>query len=193
MAKWYNNDDFLLHRLKADDEKALEFLFRQHYAALFRVSFRVVGNAESAKDIIQDVFATLWEKRHSLNVSKSVKAYLFRAVANRSINYVRDNPSTQTASIESVRQERHSTSFNDAGDKLEERELQTFIGQVIQTLPPQCKAVFQLSRNEEMSNKEIAESLGISVKAVEKHISKALKKLRRSLESYLKSLLLFSL
>lgn len=193
MAKWYDNDDFLLHRLKADDEKALEFLFRQHYAALFRMSLRVVGNAESARDIIQEVFATLWEKRHSLNVSKSLKAYLFRAVMNRSLNYVRDNPSAQTASIESVRQERHSTSFNDAGDKLEERELQNLIGQVIQTLPPQCKAVFQLSRNEEMSNKEIAESLGISVKAVEKHISRALKKLRSSLESYLKGLLLFSL
>ena len=73
MAKWYDDDDdFLLHRLKENDEKALEFLFRQHYAALFRVSFRVVNNGESARDIIQEVFATLWEKRHSLNVSRSV-------------------------------------------------------------------------------------------------------------------------
>lgn len=192
MAIWYDNDDFLLQRLKADDEKALEFLFRQYYAVLFRISFRVVGDAETARDIIQEVFVTLWERRRSLHVSKSVKAYLFRAVANRSINYVRDHLKTQTVSIESVRQERHSTSSGDTSDMLEERELSVFIGQVIQTLPPQCKAVFQLSRNEEMSNKEIAESLGISVKAVEKHISKALKKLRKSLESYLKSLLLFS-
>jgi DNA-directed RNA polymerase specialized sigma24 family protein len=64
MAKFYDNDDFLLQRLKSDDEKALEFLFRQYYADLLRVSFRIVGNSEQARDIIQEVFARLYMNLH---------------------------------------------------------------------------------------------------------------------------------
>lgn len=190
MGKWYDNEDFLLHRLAAGDEKAFEFLVRQYYAGLVKVSSRIIGSQEQARDVTQDMFADLWEKRFRLHLPKPVKPYLFRAVINRSLNYLRDHPGVATVSVESIRRELYATSADDASAKLEEKELSRFMAQAIQSLPPQCKAAFQLNRDEGMSYREIADSLGISVKAVEKHISRALRKLRKSLEAYLKSLLI---
>jgi RNA polymerase sigma-70 factor (ECF subfamily) len=192
MAKWFDDDDFLLQRLADDDEQALEYLFWQHYTALKGVSYRIVGNNELAKDLVQDVFARLWEKRHQLNISKPVKAYLLRAVINRSLNHVRDHSKMHVVSLDTLKPEQHATPPNETGAKLEAHELNSLIAGTIQELPLKCRLAFQLSRDEEMSYNEIASHMGISVKAVEKHISKALKKLRDSLNTYLNNLMLFN-
>ncbi len=193
MTKWFDSDDFLLQRLASGDEKALEFLFRSYYADLKKVSYRVVGNNELAKDIVQEVFATIWVRRRQLEHAKPIKSYLFRAVINRSLNQVRDHPKLQIVSLDALKPEQHATQPNETSARLEAHELQALITGTIQQLPPQCRLAFQLSRDDEMSYQEIADRMGISVKAVEKHISKALKKLRNSLHAYLKHLLLFNL
>ncbi|WP_224995209.1 RNA polymerase sigma-70 factor [Cesiribacter sp. SM1] len=192
MARWFDDDGFLGRRLAADDEQALEFLFRQHYTALKRVSYRIVRNNEQARDIVQDVFAKLWEKRQFLRETKPLKAYLFRSVINRSLNYLRDNPRLQVVSLDELTPEQHATQSNETSAKLEDQELHALINRTILELPLQCRVAFQLSREEEMSNAQIAEYMGVSVKAVEKHITKALKRLRKMLEPYLSYLMLFN-
>lgn len=192
MAKEYDHDDFLRSRLASDDEKALELLFREHFAALKRVAYRIVVNNEQAKDLVQDVFASMWEKRHSLPRSRPLKAYLFRSVINRSLNYLRDNPRLQMVSLDALTPEQQATHPDETSARLEDHELQILIGRIIEQLPPHCKLAFQLSREEEMSNAEIADYMGISVKGVEKHITLALKRLRKALAVYLKRMMLFN-
>lgn len=192
MPREIDKDDFLRSRLASGDEQALELLFREHFAALKRVAYRIVANNEQAKDLVQEVFAQLWEKRHSLPQTKPLKAYLFRSVINRSLNFVRDHPRLRLVSLDALTPEQQATHPNETSAPLEDHELQALIGRIIGQLPPQCKLAFQLSREEDMSNAEIADYMGISVKGVEKHMTLALKKLRNALAAYFKHMLLFS-
>lgn len=187
MAKWYDNDDFLLRRLKANDQKAIEFLYRQYQVVLLRTSIRVVGNTEHARDIVQEVFVDFWVKRHRLHISGSVKNYLIRAVYNRSLNFVRDHPVSRNVSLKAINEEEFATAANETSAKLEAKEMKDFLEQQINRLPPQCKTIFMMNRKDAMSYKEIAAALGISVKAVEKQISKAMSIFSKAVQAYLKS------
>ena len=186
----YNDDEILIQRLKSGDDKALDYFFKTYYRELFNLSVRLVDDSQAARDIIQDVFANLWEKRQTLHLKKPVKAYLLKAIINRSLNFLRDHARTECYPLTSIRFDVHATLKNDSSTAMESRELQHAIQQVIQSLPPRCKVVFILSREYQMSNTEIARQLEISVKGVEKHITKALKVLRDSLGPLLKNMAL---
>ncbi|WP_017729727.1 RNA polymerase sigma-70 factor [Nafulsella turpanensis] len=191
MSEWLDDEDFLLRRLSSGDAQAIDFLFKKYYAEMLRLSYTVLKNREAGKDIIQDIFIAIWEKRASLHFSKPIKAYLFRAVINRSLNYLRDQGKTKMLPLEKMEAGRHASSAGLSSEKLEEKELEQFILRLIHRLPPQCRVAFELSRHQQMSNKEIAAYMDISVKAVEKHMARALKQLRKGLEAYLKRLFLF--
>ena len=144
--------------------------------------------------MVQDAFFVLWQKADQLEIKQSPKAYLYQAVKNSCLNYNRHLSIKQKAEKEIASKiaelERQVYSGSDAPYwGLIELELEEKITEVIENLPEKCQEVFKLSRYQKLKNKEIADKLGVSVKMVEKHISKALLVLRRELSDYLGVLL----
>jgi len=165
-------------------------LFRDYYQDLCRFAYTYLRDESKSDDIVQEVFIHLWEKSKSLSEIKSWKAYLFRAVRNRSIDVLRKE---MRLSITSVDDENvQELSFYDYSiDKMDSDELKNIIEESIENLPNKCRNIFVLSREAKLSYMEISEELGVSRKTVENQIGIALKKIRKNLvDSKVISLLL---
>lgn len=176
-------DAELLELLQQNNPQAIRLLFEFHYHQLHRVAYRISGNPEVAKDIVQEVYIALWEGRNRLSITSSLAAYLIKMTTNRSLNYLRDTSKANTVSLETSYAAPATTSPDVR--PMEQQELKDALAQAVSRLPPRCKAVFVLSRYEQMSYRAIAGHLGISEKMVEKHISKALKLLHQVLKPHL--------
>jgi RNA polymerase sigma-70 factor (ECF subfamily) len=165
------------------DDKEFENIFREHFTPLTNLAYTVVKDADVAKDVVQQVFLKFWQIRDETTIQHSIKSYLYRAVVNTSLNHVAKDK--RFTSLESQKVE----PVNDAEDLLHTEQTKNTIDSkvraAIDELSPTCREVFQLSRFSDLTNKEIAGQLNISVKAVEKHISKALKILREKLKPLL--------
>ncbi len=165
------------------DEKFLEHLFREYFASLMAFSVKILGDEDEARDVVQKVFISLWERRQSLDLDSSMKSYLFKSVHNRSLNVIRDRKKFSDAPLPELEDS------VDVGTRLEALELEERIGELIKDLPEKTREVFELSRMEGLKYGEIAEKLGISVKTVENQMSRALRILREKLAPYLSLLL----
>lgn len=170
-------------RVRANDLSLFRDLFDAYFKTLTTYAYRFVSDWQTAEDITQDVFMSLWEKKESIDFDDPIKPYLYRAVYNRSINYL--NSALMQKRIEGtdtidelISQE--ILSYNQH-DTLLLKEITDEINRFVETLPPQCRKVYKLSREKNLRNKEIAAQLEISEKAVEKHISKALGEIRNHL------------
>lgn len=158
----------------------LEALFKRFYKPLRAYAFRFVNEKEMAEDIVQDIFYELWHKRKTVRFDdEAVRSYLFKAVYNHSLHLlnqkVRQNRAALTPESENQILDRYLAAYHfNSEQSLLLNELKEKIAAYIDTLPPQCRKIFILSRAYELKNKEIAEQLDISVKAVEKQIGKAL-------------------
>ena len=169
--------------LKAQDDKAIELLFDNYFEYLCNVVNRVIHDRGYAEDIIQEIFFEIWRKRETINIQTSLRAYLRRAAVNRSLNHLRKQRMKFEEDEEVVLDIKAS---NVSGQmEMEKDELQKRIFVIIDALPLKCKIVFGMSRFENMSYQEIADSLGISIKTVENQISKALRILRSAVQPYL--------
>ncbi len=184
-----NKTQDILQQLKANDQATLKLLFNQHYPSVCRAVYRFIRDKATVEDIAQDVFIKLWEKRQQLNVTTSFGAYLNRMAINEAISYIRRNKKYQGQT--DVIPEQVSTETNIEKQYLQ-TELEEKITAAINTLPPRCRAIFQLSRFEDLSYREIAERLDISIKTVENQMGKALKTLRTQIGPYLNLLIISS-
>lgn len=168
------------------DFMALEVLFKRFYKPLRAYAFRFVNDKDLSEDIVQDVFYELWKRRESVRFEDvAIKSYLFRAVYTHTLNVLHDK-SQNTCSLVTARDvdivDQYVTSYmQNSEQSLLLKELEEEIMSYINTLPPQCRKIFMLSRSYGLKNREIAEQLNISVKAVEKQISKALSGLKEDL------------
>jgi RNA polymerase sigma-70 factor, ECF subfamily len=162
-------------------EETFEQVFKAHYPALHAYAHVILKDAESAEEIVQTVFLNLWEKRHSLQINISLKAYLYKAVYHQSLNQLKHLKVRQRFQEASLKA---SSSLSQQIEG-EENELLERIRATMDALPEKCRMVFQLSRFEELKYAEIAERMGISLKTVEAHMSKALKTLRTDLAEFL--------
>ena len=190
------NKEQLLSGLKKREVKAYEELFFKYHGRLVLFAIKFTGDLQVAKDIVQDTFLSLWEKADQIN--SSPKAYLFQSVKNRSFNYLRHlkiDPAVKDVVSHKISfaERMEYFDFNDPYYSLLELEMEQKIEKAINSLPEKCLLVFNLSRKEHLKNKEIAEKLGVSIKAIEKHISKALSVLRLELSEYIGLLLLILL
>ena len=172
----------IIERLNNSDEGVIRVLFDEYYEYLCRSIYRVVPDASVSEDIVQEVFMELWKKRESIQITTSIKAYLRRSALNRSLNYLRKNKVKFEEEVEIP----DMGSYDSGGQAdMEASELETRIHQIIDELPERCRIIFGMSRFEEMSYKEIAEALNISVKTVENQMGSALKFLRTELAEFL--------
>ena len=165
------------------DEQALESLFRDHFIGLCQFATGYVKDDGVAKEIVQDAFVNLWEKRDSIDLSKSVKSYLSTAVRNKCLNYLRDNKKFSSSLLE-LENLSNDTAY-DQPDNLVESDLRRQITLAVRELPEKCREIFELSRFQHLKYQQIADQLQISVKTVETQMSKALQHMRIRLAEYL--------
>lgn len=186
----YVNDLELLRGLKTDDEIAFKVIFNKYYPRLYYFILEFVPMKDIAENIVQDTFYTLWNKRHELTDNTNFGAYLFTLAKNNCIYRLRDQKYRKklftehpTGRIEVETNIEVLSTIDSSAYTFE--EIERIIQNTLDELPPQCRRVFMLSRFEEKKNKEIAEELNISVKVVEKHITKGLKVFKVALKDYL--------
>lgn len=163
------------------DKAHYEQLFKENYQYLVNFARQYVGDDNSCEDIVQKVFIRLWEKRANIETGQGIKSYLFTAVRNRSLNYLRDTKKYRSELLD-INCAEVDTGFE--ADHFAIVELEDKIAEALASLPEKCRLVFEMSRYQEMKYREIAEELHISTKTVEAHMSKALKALKKHLEGY---------
>ncbi|MDY0101405.1 MAG: RNA polymerase sigma-70 factor [Lentimicrobium sp.] len=165
------------------DREEFEKLFRANFKGLCFFAQKYVKDFETAREIVQDSFISLWEKRDSIDAGRQVKSYLTSIIHNKCHNYLRDNQKFNHRLLEIENLSEISDMVD--SDLLVTKELKLAIQDAIGELPEKCREVFLLSRYENLKYKEIAVKLGISVKTVETQMSKALQHLRVRLAEYM--------
>ena len=172
----------ILALLKRDNQSGLKILFEEYHGPLCALAFRMVADRDIAKDIVQEVFIKLWAHRQKLAITFSLSAYLKRSVINTALNYLEKDKRSSKVGLEQIGDRPHGN-FSD--QKISFDELSAQIDQAINNLPVRTRSVFILIRKEEMTYNEVSAALGISSKAVEKEMMKALKLMREMLKNYL--------
>jgi RNA polymerase sigma-70 factor, ECF subfamily len=165
-----------------------ELLFRFYYAPLCLYASRYIFDKDECEELVQELFCQLWDKRSSITINISVKAYLFNSVKNKCLNHIKHQKTKQQYRDETIRK----FSEDDVSEfDYPEIELLQKIEESIDALPPRRQEVFRMSREQGLKYHEIAEQLGLSVKTVETHLGLALKALRESLKQYRQHLVHF--
>jgi len=168
--------------MKEGDMSAFDQLFKLHYEDLVSQLYRKSYDLELSEDIIQNIFIEFWSNRKELNIQNSIKAYLSTSARNRFIDHFRKQKSIVRKEENYLQNTLHLNIASPEEELLTKENLDNIYDKIAQ-LPAQSKHIFQLSRFSEMSYQDIAEELGVSVKTVEYHISKALRILRKTIFS----------
>lgn len=180
-------DKRLAGAIRAGDEDAFEALFFKYYQPLWRFACGYVDSTAIAEDLVQDVYATIWEKREQLETVGNIRSYLYRAVKNQALDWRKHE-----AVIEKYEQQIDLQLYDEpyeTGPSHAAREGFTEAAQnAIENLPDHTRHIYKMSRSEGFTYPEIAHILDISVKTVESHISRALRMLRKRLAAYLPAL-----
>jgi RNA polymerase sigma-70 factor (ECF subfamily) len=164
--------------IRNSDKDAFRNLYREYYEPLYRFAWRYVRDNELALDLVQETFTRLWIKRQTLDSGKPIKPFLYKIIHNLVIDHVRKQSVREDAMKSIAFDDRHE-------DDHESNETVQTIQNVIHSLPDGQQEVFRMNRYEGLKYNEIAEILGLSVKAVEKRMSKALQTLRAELKHLL--------
>lgn len=171
-------------------ERLFRDLFEKYFLPLKVHAKHFTGNEDISEDFVQDIFTQLWEIRYSFDFHGSVKSYLYQTVQNRCLNYLKhlkvEEKYRNFNELKIREAELFTNDFidNHVGSILE-KELSESIQKAVATLPDRCKETFRLSREKGLTNKEISIELGISTKAVERNMTRALSRLREALRDYL--------
>ncbi|WP_299781572.1 RNA polymerase sigma factor [uncultured Formosa sp.] len=175
----YDNEDILINRLKVGDEAAYKHLYKLYYSELCNYINTISGSMDVSKDIVQQAYIKVWNKRESLSIEYSLKKYMFRIAYNLFIDLKREHTKNNLL-IEQLK-------YQVVNDMVEspavdfDKMLHLLITEV-DKLPEQCKKVFLLGKKDGLKYREISEELNISIKTVERHMTKALKRLRENLK-----------
>jgi len=164
-------------------EAVFEKLFKEHFKSMCFFAQRYVKDFEAAREIVQEVFVILWEKRSTIDVSRPARAYLGTSVYNRCLNFLRDNRKFNKDIL--IAEHLFPESAAEFSDFLVVEEINKKIDEAIAELPEKCREVFVLNRFEHLKYQQIAEKLQISVKTVEAQMSKALSHMRLRLAEYI--------
>lgn len=151
-------------------------VFEEYYNALCNYAFNYVKELSSSEDIVQEVFARIWEKRQDIIASDTIRFYLFSAVRNNCLTYLQKEKKAAIVELNDHDAIEEENTFSD--EVKPETDYKAQLTSAMDQLPPKCREVFVLSRMSKQSYKEIATTLDISVKTVENQMGKALKVIR---------------
>jgi RNA polymerase sigma-70 factor (ECF subfamily) len=178
----------LIGKLKNGDISSFEIIYKSHYHRIFHFALQYLHDKETCSNIIQDVFASLWDKREKLDDDTNLNAWLFTVTKNKCLKHIRDLK-TDKKHLGNFMEQRMILNF-DALNSLDTSpmafdEIETIIRKTLESLSPQCRRAFEMSRFEDKKYSEIAGEMQIAQKTVETHISNALKVFRVALKDYL--------
>jgi RNA polymerase sigma-70 factor (ECF subfamily) len=183
-----HTDKELIELLQQGDQSAFDSLYRRYWRKLYLLAYQKLRSRELAEELVQDLFISLWMKRENLQIHGSVGAYLGMATRYTIIKFFEKERVQQQYQQSAALRPMYA---NTTEDEVFFHDLQEVIEQEISKLPEKCRQVFQLSRHENLSQKEISLRMDISEKTVENHIGKALRLLRLSLKDFITSALIF--
>jgi len=175
-------DHELLYLLKANNELGLKYIYDKYWKRLYISAFSIIREAEPCEDIVQDVLLQLWLKKDEV-IIYSLKSYLFTAVRYKVLSFIRS--ASQRKVFISTGELEQLAGIEELKDRLNERDINGMLDNGIASLPQRCKEVFTLSRKEYLSNREIAERMGISIKTVEAQMTIALRQLKINMSEFL--------
>ena len=178
----------IVQKIISGNKPSFESVYRYFYPRLNYFARQYLLDAEASKNIVQDVFTELWDKRETLQHDTNLNAWLFTVTKNKSLKAIsqfksRQNYESYIKSRELYINYKSLDDFDTSTFVFE--ELQTQIKAALEKLTPACRKVFEMSRFEDKKNREIAEELNLSIKTVEAQISKALRSLKADLKDYL--------
>lgn len=172
------NDITLITALKKGDSKAYTFLVNNYHHKLCVYAFSLTNDHDLSEDIVQNVIMRIWKQRQKLKDDFGIKSYLYRSVYNEFIDQYRKQKAV--LALEKKYIDALSTILEEEDENSLEKLIK-LVKQEIENLPPKCKQVFLMSKQEGLTNIEIAEYLNVSIKSVEAHITKAFSILRKSI------------
>jgi RNA polymerase sigma-70 factor (ECF subfamily) len=169
-----------LRKIRKGDIEAFEILFHRFYSGLYNYAVSLLRKEEIAEEVVQDVFYNIWKNRESLRIQRTWQGYLYRAVYNNSMMYLRktrrEYPMDDGTAVEPA------GNSPDPSQLMQYNEASELVTRILEDLPARTREIFLMNRQEGLKYREIAEKLSISVKTVEANMGKALKALRTSLE-----------
>lgn len=172
----------LVRRLREGDRSAFDEIFRQSFPTLVRLAAGMLHDVALAEDVVQDVMLELWRRREQLDPDGSPQAYLYQSTRNRALNQLR---SQQVRHRSALRMVHESSREATAPSRVVAQEMDAAFQRAVSAMSPRCREVFELSRGRGLTYAEIAATLGVSVKAVEAQMGKALRILREHLAPWL--------
>lgn len=167
---WTDRD--LIAGLKRHDKHLFTVIYNQYAEGLFYHALKFVKSADLAEDIVQDVFIKLWQQGEKLEIEQSLKAYLYRAVQNHMLNKIKRGQLHGQALAALALDD---ATKNHTEENLYLKETALNAQRAINRLPPQCKLIFELSRNQDMTHRQIAEQLNIADSTVNNQLVKAIR------------------
>lgn len=177
------SDEQLFNLIENGDKVAFTEAYNKYHRLLYSVSYRYLMDREKAEEAVQYVFVRLWEYRSDLNIGISLKNYLFTMTKNYVLNIIRNENFMTEKQYELA--QRASEFADDFVEKFENRERMDIFYKALDKLPEQKREICLLKVREELSNKEIAERMNLSVNTIKTHYSEALKLLRIHLKKML--------
>jgi RNA polymerase sigma-70 factor (family 1) len=178
-----HTDQQLVELLKNSDEGAFKEIYDRYWDKLYSTALHRMGLEQEAKEVVQDVFYKLWRKRGHLQLHYSLATYLATAVKYEVINRFAAK-SRELRYRTRVAEEFADFQPGGIQEDLEFAELEQQLALLVRALPEKCRIAFRLSREAGLSQKQIAEEMGIAEKTVEAHISQALRRLRVALRLF---------
>ena len=178
----------ILQKIIFGDEYSFEKVYHYYYPRLKYFSKQYLFDEEASKNIVQDVFTELWDRRKSLRNDTNLQAWLFTVTKNKSLKVISQLKSQYNydSYIKSRSLDANYKSLSDFNtSEFVFEELQVQVNAALDKLTPACRKVFEMSRFDDKKNREIAEELNLSIKTVEGQISKALRSLKTELKDYL--------
>ena len=172
-------DETLLEMLRDDDRRAFKALYDRYWVSLWSYATNAMADADDAEDIVQELFMALWEKRASLQITSSLKAYLYRAVLNKVIDRF-DRSKYRDSYLDNLKRTYDQGSYT-TDSILFEKELAERVEACVSKMPPKMRTIFSLSRFDLMSHQQISDYLNISRENVNRQIKNALILLKRNL------------
>ncbi|MNK03678.1 RNA polymerase sigma factor [compost metagenome] len=180
------SDEALVLLLKQEDVDAFEELYNRYWDKLYAAAYKRVRSKETSEELVQDFFTSLWLNRNTVQIHSSFEGYLFTSIRYLVLNHL------QKELVRSTYKEAIKTDKvdNSTEETVMLNDLVLNLNKEVEQLPIKCKSVFELSRREYKTNKEIALELGISEKTVENQLTKALRRIRIGLNGLMLSLIL---
>jgi RNA polymerase sigma-70 factor (ECF subfamily) len=173
-----NQEQNIIQKLKNGEESGLRQMFDTYYSPLCIFALKYIDSFDLAEDLVQDVFIQFWEKKRIDQLRGSLKSYLFSAIRNNALNYIRQNNKFRIQEL----YDEFDILMEDTPDKEDLEVKKQKLYKELDALPAQARLVFEAIIFNDKRYKEVAEELDISLNTVKTHFSRALKQLRSSLD-----------